>query len=77
MKLNLENKSIFFTGNLDYLFNAFHDPTNEPTLIKDGDNTSLANFIYADDNIKWERGWPRKELKEKRTRKETKRETTQ
>ena len=34
----------------DSLFNAFNDPKNEPMLITDGDNISLANFVSGEDN---------------------------
>ena len=50
-EIKYENKSIFFNGNLDYLFNALHDPMNEPMPNTRDDIISLANFISDDDKV--------------------------
>ena len=56
-EIKYEDKSIFFNGNLDYLFNAVHDPMSNTR----DDTISLANFISEDkDNIKKKRGRPKK-----------------
>ena len=60
--IEYENNSIFFNGNLDYLFNALHDD-NEPMPNTRDDSISLANFISEDkENIKKKRGRPKKDL---------------
>ena len=71
-EIKYENKSIFFNGNLDYLFNALHDD-NEPKANTGDDIISLANFISEEDeNIKRKRGRPKlhkeKEIIEKKPR---------
>ena len=58
-EIKYEDKSIFFNGNLDYLFNAVHDPMSNTR----DDSISLANFISEDkENIKKKRGRPKKDL---------------
>ena len=55
-EIKYENKSIFFNGNLDYLFNALHDD-NEPKVNIGDDTISLANFISGEDeNLQKEKG---------------------
>ena len=60
-EIKYENKSIFFNGNLDYLFNALHYD-KEPNENTGDDIISLANFISSDDkeNNKRKRGRPKK-----------------
>ena len=64
-EIKYENKSIFFNGNLDYLFNALHDD-KEPNENTGDDIISLANFISSDDKeiIKRKSGRLKKEPKE-------------
>ena len=66
-EIKYEDKSIFFNGNLDYLFNAVHDPMSNTR----DDSIILANFISEDkENIKKKRGRPRiqKEILQKTPR---------
>ena len=60
-EIKYQDKSIFSNGNLDYLFDALHDPTNEPIPNTRDDIISLANFICVDDKeiIKRKRGRPK------------------
>ena len=62
-KIKYQDKSIFFNGDLDYLFNACHDNKTELILNKGNDNINLANFISEDkENIKKKRGRPNENL---------------
>ena len=54
-EIKYENKSIFFNGNLDYLFNALHDD-KEPKGNTGDDIISLANFISSEDHENMEKG---------------------
>ena len=72
-EMKYEDKSIFFNGNLYYLFNALNDPVNEPVPNTRDDIISLANFITGEDEtIKRKRGRPKlhkeKEIIEKKPR---------
>ena len=60
-EIKYQDKSIFFNGDLDYLFNALHDD-KEPKGNPGDDIISLAKFISSDDkeNNKRKRGRPNK-----------------
>ena len=71
-EIKYEDKSIFFKGDLDYLFNALYEPENITKT--SSDILNLASFIMYDEEsnkiIKKKRGRPKKEkeFKEKRPR---------
>ena len=77
-EIKYEDKSIFFKGDLDYLFNALYEP--ETISKTSAEIINLASFIMFDEEsfkiIKKKRGRPRiiKEPKEKRARGRPKKE---